>query len=399
MSTRATDAWARALTAAVTTAADTGTVHAARRLLAAETTQLNVNQGFATAKFHLPTGRPVRPRLLVEELSTEQWKRIETALAARPSDHGLSDELTDPAHTAGIPLIPSAQDFSHTCPCTPATGPCPHTVAVGLLLAERLRSAAEPLFTFRGRAYHRIRKAVRTAKPGDAFLATSPGAAPQSDHPAPAPAVLIPAQQQPPTPIPEPVDLDLTAAHPVLPAGPPPPPAPLPGLAALGALVDDAAHRAQALLDRSEQPAGPDAGTDLARFTALEHGATYRQAAMEQLGLDTVTMGHLSLAHTHGGTAGAAAYLHRYDLDHDGLARAQAAIQPLRPAPTAIVECEDNRLTDQAAGVQLRYGPDGRWHPYFAPYGTWQPAPGPSPDPALAYQAARAAARPHRRIR
>ncbi|MFJ2217866.1 hypothetical protein ACIQVO_36385 [Streptomyces sp. NPDC101062] len=403
MSSRTTDVWARALTTTLATTADDATLHAARRLLDAAHPQLNVNKGFVTAKFALPGGHPVRPRLLVEELSDEQWDRIEASIAARTTGT-ISDELAEPVHTAGIPLIPAAQDLSHTCTCTAASGAaCAHTVAVGLLLAERLRTAAAPLFTLRGRPYQHVKKRLRandhSASPA---LVPSPnrpqgGAPPTPEHPTTGPTARIPSQH--PVPIPEPADLDLTTARPVLTGPLPPPPAPLPELPALVALVADAAHRAHAFLDGTEQPPSPDTGSDLARFTALDHGAPFRQAAMDHLGLDIVGMGHLTLAHTHGGPAGAAAYLHRYTVDHDVLARAQADIQPLRPAPNATVECEDNQLTDQAAGVQLRYGPDGRWYPYLAPYGTWQPVPGPDADPAQAYRAARTAARAYRRAR
>lgn len=410
MSPRTTDVWARALTAMLTTSADTSTLNTARRLLAGAAPQLNINKGFATAKFTLPDGRAARARLLVEELTAAQWDRVEAAIAARtPATSAIDDDLADPRHTAGIPLLPSAQDLSHHCTCTQAPiGPCAHTLAVGLLLAERLRTAPAPLFTLRGRPYQHIKKNPRTANSSGphASAASSARVPAAASVPAldPPPTLsdtghvpVIPAQQ--PAPMPEPADLDLTGASPVL-AGPlPPPPAPLPGLPAQNALVADAAHRARALLAGTGQPSGPDTGSDLARFTALEHGAPFRQAAMDHLGLDIVAMGHLTLAHTHGGPAGAAVYLHRYAVDHDVLARAQAGIQPLRPAPNATVEWEDNHLTDHAAGIQLRYGPDGRWHPYLAPYGTWQPVPGPAADPAQAYRAARTTARAHRRAR
>ncbi|KFG71458.1 hypothetical protein [Streptomyces mutabilis] len=405
MSPRTTDVWARALTDTLTTSADTPTLNTARRLLAAARPQLNVNKGFATAKFTLPDGRPARARLLVEELTAAQWERIETAITTRtPTTSTIGDDLADPHHTAGIPLLPSARDLSHHCTCTqaPAGDPCAHTLAVGLLLAERLRTAPAPLFTLRGRPYQHIKKRLRdgeltTVAAGPAPASVPFPAAPPLARPVTDPTPVIPAQQ--PASMPEPADLDLTTARPVL-AGPlPEPPAPLPALSAQQALVADAAHRARALLTGTEQPTGPDTGSDLARFTALEHGAPFRQAAMDHLALDVVAMGHLTLAHAHGGTAGAATYLHRYTLDHDVLARAQADIQPLRPAPNATVECEDNHLTDPAAGIQLRYGPDGRWHPYLAPYGTWQPVPGPAADPADAYRSARTAARAHRRTR
>ncbi|MFI9152618.1 hypothetical protein [Streptomyces sp. NPDC053367] len=51
-------------------------------------------------------------------------------------------------------------------------------------------------------------------------------------------------------------------------------------------------------------------------------------------------------------------------------------------AATAAIVFEHNRLTDEAAGIQLRYGPDGRRHPYRAPYAIWQPVAGTSHDAA-----------------
>ncbi|WP_310726196.1 hypothetical protein [Streptomyces sp. N2A] len=402
--------WARAFIAALAaTTADPAIWDQGQRLLATGPAgPLNVNQGFATSKFPLPEGRVARPRLVVDELSAGEWERIETTIAARPDavavagTAAISDQLADPTHTAGIPLIPGPQDITHTCTCTPTTTdtPCAHTVAVGFLLAERLRTAPAPLFTLRGRAHHHLKKRLRVP-PAPAGLRGAALPAPTSLTPAtPASRPAIPAQStKRVVPIPEPADLDLDGLRPVLTGPLAPPPAPLPDIPAMGTLTADAAHRAGLLLDTNELPVCPDVGSDLARLVALPHGAPLRQATMDYLGLDLVGMGHLSLAYAYGGPAGATTYLKPLTVDHDILARAQAAIQPLRPAPMATVECENNRLTDHAAGIQLRYGPDGRWYPYRARYGLWQPADGPSADPARAYRAARTTARPHRRTR
>ncbi|MFD3729863.1 hypothetical protein [Streptomyces sp. NPDC058632] len=416
-----TAGWAHALTAALARAAgDPALLDAARRLLLTdEAGPLNVNRGFATTKFPLPGGRVARPRLLVAELTDAEWDRVETAIRARPDaaavagTAAVSDRLTDPAHTGGVALVPGPQDISHTCTCAldAANAACPHSVALGMLLAERLRTTPAPLFTLRGRPHQYVKKRLRSngADSGQAGTPVS-GAPPAATAP-----TLVPAQATEPDPpgppapqVPDPVDLDLTGARPVPTGSLPEPPAPLPAAEALDALATDAAHRAGALLDGAlpegqELPAGPgsgpgtDPGSDIARFLALPHGAPFRQAAMDRLGLDLIGLGHYQLAHTHGGPGGAAAYLEPFTVDHDVLADAQARIQPLRPAATAPIGCEHNRLTDDAAGIQLRYGPDGRWHPYRAPYGVWQPVPGPSADPARAYRAARAAGRTNRR--
>ncbi|MER5402781.1 hypothetical protein [Streptomyces sp. NPDC002599] len=417
-----TAGWGHALTDALAAAVgDPRLLEAGQRLHATGTAgPLNVNAGFATTKFPLPDGRVARPRLLALQLSTQQWNLIEEAIAARPDativagTAAISDQLTNPAHTAGIPLVPDPHDLSFTCTCLPDTvSPCTHSVALGLLLADRLRTAPAPLFTLRGCPHQHLKNRLRRAEHGTSTgpEASTPAAAPDpanAPHPqrvespstaSPlAAAQLLPAQPaRPATPIPDPADLDLVGIQPVslarLAAAPPP----LPDHEALAALAADAAHRAGILLAGDELPVCPDPGSYLARFVALPHGAPFRQAAMNYLGLGIAAMGHLQLAHTYGGPGGAAAYLEAFTVDHDVLARAQAAIQPLRPAPLATVVCEDNRLTDEAAGIQLRYGPDGSWHPYRAPYGTWQPVPGTSADPAQAYRAARGAARTERR--
>jgi hypothetical protein len=400
-----TAGWSAALTAALTAAAGNAALaHAARRLLATGSAgPLNVNEGFATTKFPLPGGRVARPRLNVTTLTAQEWDRIEDTITARPDaadvagTSAISDQLADPAHTAGIPLVPAPHDIAHTCTCTPeaATSACAHSVALGLLLADRLRTAPAPLFTLRGRAHQHLKKRLRTKEGGSR---PRPATAQTPDPVATHVASPLPARPATPAaPIPDPVDLDLTSTLPALHRELPPPPTPLPDAAALEALAADAAHRARTLLDGHEPPLGPDTGSDLARFISLPHGPAFRQMAMDHLGLDIVGMGHLQLAYSHGGPGGAAAYLERFTVDHDVLAHAQAQIQPLRPAATASIECEDNWLTDEAAGIQLRYGPDARWYPYRAPYGTWQPVPGPSADPAQAYRAARTAGRSQRR--
>lgn len=431
-----TAGWGHALTDALTAAAGNADVlDAGRRLLATNTAgPLNVNAGFATTKFPLPDGRVARPRLHTPELTAQQWDRVQDAITQRPDAYEvagtalISDQLTDPARTAGIPLVPTPQDLSFTCTCRPGTtSPCAHSLALGLLLARRLRTAPAPLFTLRGRPHQNLKTRLRTRQDpagrteSTASTAQRPAPAPvpaplraavqapdltpqtrhtQSPppvHPIPA-ARLVPAQPTPPTaPIPDQADLDLTGVQPVTSGPLAPPPPPLPDPAALETLAADAAHRAGLLLKGDEPPAFMDTGSDLARLVALPHGAAFRQAAMDYLALGIVAMGHLQLAHAYGGPGGAAAYLQPFTVAHDVLAHAQAAIQPLRPAPLATVVCVDNQLTDEAAGVQLRYGPDGYWHPYRAPYGNWQPVPGSSADPAQAYRAARLAARAERR--
>ncbi|MFF1508709.1 hypothetical protein [Streptomyces sp. NPDC058326] len=184
-----------------------------------------------------------------------------------------------------------------------------------------------------------------------------------------------------------------------------PPPPPLPALDTLRALVADAADRAAALLDGSAStgalPAGAgdvdDVTADIVRFVARS-GDTHLEPAAARLGVSSGQLRLLVTAHRFGGRPAVATCLAPQPAEPDVLAAAEHAVQPLRPSPTAPVERHHNRLTDAPARVQLRYGPDLRWHPYVERYGTWQPAAEPHPDPAVAYRAARTALRAsHRR--
>ncbi|MEU2117472.1 hypothetical protein ABZ567_17860 [Streptomyces sp. NPDC016459] len=179
-----------------------------------------------------------------------------------------------------------------------------------------------------------------------------------------------------------------------------PPPSPLPDLDALRALVADAAHRAAALLDTrggadvlaEAFEDVDDVTADLARFVARS-GDTHLESAAERLGVSPGRMKLLALAHRYGGRPAVATFLMPQPAEPDVLGAAEHAVQPLRPSPTAPVERHHNHLTDAPARVQLRYGPDGLWHPYVERYDTWQPAAAPHPDPAVAYRAARTALR------
>ncbi|MFF5637183.1 hypothetical protein [Streptomyces sp. NPDC012825] len=172
------------------------------------------------------------------------------------------------------------------------------------------------------------------------------------------------------------------------------PPAPLPELAVLRALARDAARRAAALL-QGHVPEAHDTVTDIVRFTVGTGGA-HLETAAAHLGLTPLRMRHLTAAYHHGGPHGAAVCLSPRPADPAVLAGAEAAIRPLRPFADVPVERRHDRLTDPAAGVQLRHGPDGRWYPYADRHGTWQPVAGPHRDPARAYKAARLALRQHR---
>ncbi|WP_406301017.1 hypothetical protein OG948_60605 (plasmid) [Embleya sp. NBC_00888] len=171
------------------------------------------------------------------------------------------------------------------------------------------------------------------------------------------------------------------------------PPRPAPTADALNLLTRDAARRATALLrGDTRAQTHPDPLHDAARMLTHPDNQPYLQDAAAALNLSTVEMKHLALAHAHGGPANVDVTRNRRTTNPAHLADAQHAIQPLRPAPTATLVGEDNRLTDAAARIQLRYG-DGRWYPFVDWHGTWRPVAGHSTNPANAYTGARRALR------
>jgi hypothetical protein len=173
------------------------------------------------------------------------------------------------------------------------------------------------------------------------------------------------------------------------------PPAPLPVLSELRHLVQDAADRAAALL-AGTAPRVLDPVADLARFAASRPGLRLDDAC-ERLGL---TLGQMDLAVRAYRIAGAdavAVLLAAQLCARDVFNAAARAVGPLRPYPLTDLTRQDNRLIDSPARVQLRYGPDERWHPYTQRGPSWQPEHGVTQDPAAAYRAARSALRLTRR--
>ncbi|MFE8935948.1 hypothetical protein ACFYNX_00430 [Streptomyces sp. NPDC007872] len=219
-------------------------------------------------------------------------------------------------------------------------------------------------------------------------------AAPASGAPTAAGAPRLPAQGVRTGALPPLPPLDPHGTPPVLDAVTAEPPAPLPDLAALRALVRDAARRAASLL-QGHVPEAHDTAADIVRFTVGTGGA-HLETAAAHLGLTPLRMRHLTAAYHHGGPHGVAACLSPRPADPAVLAGAEAAIRPLRPFAEPPVERRRDRLTDPPAGVELRHGPDGRWYPYAHLHGAWQPVAGPHRDPVRAYRAARLALRRHR---
>ncbi|MFD7555805.1 hypothetical protein ACFV9E_14880 [Streptomyces sp. NPDC059835] len=370
-----------------------------RTLLDGPTNALQVDQGFASTKITTHAGE-LRPRIDVPQLTETAWDAVYEAIAAQPHiitsarTQAVTDVLTDPQHTAGIPILPAAEELTFTCSCQPEPGPCPHTAALGQMIANRARTVPIVLFTLRGRAHQHLKTYLR--RRGN--TAAQPQPAPTSPEtllaPPPVFAQTVPAQdaRYRPVYLPHTPPLAGGPTTPVLESVTERPPASCLPLQALSALVHAAADRATELLNGVPDPSAGLAA-DLARFTASTPGEAYTEQAAHQLGLPYAQMRQLTAAHRCGGNAAVETFLYTTDPGPEILAQAEDAIQPLRPSPFATLARDGNRLTDPAARIQLRYGPDRRWHPYIEQFGDWRVVPEPHSDPARAYKAARAALR------
>ncbi|NED14707.1 SWF or SNF family helicase, partial [Streptomyces sp. SID9124] len=73
-------------------------------------------------------------------------------------------------------------------------------------------------------------------------------------------------------------------------------------------------------------------------------------------------------------------------LDGEALARARTGLAGAWEEDEAPrLRAENNRWTAADGGLQLRYGPDGRWYPYRREDGQWFPAGPADDDPAAAW--------------
>ncbi|WP_331753447.1 hypothetical protein OG440_40215 (plasmid) [Streptomyces sp. NBC_00637] len=397
-----TDAWRRAWLGAFQTAAPLSPVVQQGRQLAdnGAITDLSIAAGAITGHPHPPArARAIRPRINVMTLNDTEWDRIGRAIAAHPdladsTRNGiLSDELLAPDNTGGVALIPHAREIAFTCACTKPPRTCEHTTALGHLTADHLLTMPTDLLTLRGGSLHLLTQHLRAHEHAARSPRRNPPT-PRRTSPATSTARTQPTRSHRPTlpPLPKLTSPSTTALATIKEE----PPAPAPPLSILRAIVQDAAHRAQELLKQPQHHSELDPYTDLVRLASTPHGAPHLAAIAEQLGQTPYETRRLADAYTHGGTAGVAVQLHRTAVAPETLAAAESCIQPLRPAPLTAVERDHNHLTDPAARVQLRYGPDAHWHPYSDRHGTWWPAPGHHLDPALAYRAALAASRSRR---
>ncbi|MER5352638.1 hypothetical protein ABT093_20180 [Kitasatospora sp. NPDC002551] len=398
------DPFADGLLQAITTSA--GRHHArldtARTLPhTAYTGQLNVTSTASVrSTVFAPESTRARTALYLGTLSDSQWNDAAATLAARPQPLAailsgrVHPDLLDPAHTAGHCLLPAGVGFECSAHPPTAADPdgllCEHAAILAHALVNRVRHQPTALLAIRGCSLSRLAAKMRTALSTGRTAATpAPAFPPAADDPQPVGSPTDPVRADDAYSLWQARTPAHSDAEPVLPAVSPlpvPPPQVTPGIEAL---LADAAQRARAILDGAPV-ADLDALTDTIRYLATPIGAPSLENVASRLNRPVADVRRLVLAQRHGGPAGVHAADGPLPADPAVVDRALADIIAAQPTARGSLQADGNRITNDHAGVQLRLGPDSRWHPFVAGLtGAWQPAPGPSADAVAAYRAAR----------
>ncbi|MEV5602596.1 SWF or SNF family helicase [Streptomyces sp. NPDC052299] len=366
---------------------------------------VSVRPGQITAVVRERDGSTYRSDVLLQELDEQEWDRFlgmateRTGHIAALLDREMPPHLVEDAAAAGMDLLPGIGDLEPRCTCE-AWDHCPHTAALCYQVARLLDQDPFVLLLMRGRGERMLLDALQERI---AATAGAPEVAAEAEEPESDPGVSgVPADQA-------------YAAGSVLPALPEPPELPgEPGAApsldtetepgagvdptALEMLARDAAARAHRMLadaltpghEGRPVPEGLTARQDAVRLAADARPEPWIvQRLASGAGRTRAGLPAATAAWRYGGATALAVLDEDRPLDGEALARARTRLAEAWEEDDAPrLRAERNRWTSADGGLQLRYGPDGRWYPYRKENGQWFPA-GPSDDdPAAAWAVA-----------
>lgn len=362
---------------------------------------LNLHRNGGVAQIHAQPGRLAaavtakkathQAVLFLPELTDTQWDTLAGRLAGNAQAvadllaNRVPAAIADPGHAGGIAIVPAAEEitFACSCPTGHAGRVCDHSGALGHAVTDRLAVTASILLGARGMSARSLAVLVR-----DLIAETDPGTLPADDDgTVRADQLYSLAAHRPPH---SPPDLDLDPIVPVT-TDLDDPPLPGPRAQDLAWMTQDAADRARALLTAIPDPPHDDLA-DTVRILASPHGIDRLPAAADATGLSETTLRAMMIGYRHGGPAGAHATLAAATVPPSTLEQAAEALRASRAFAFGIIDIADGAITDSTAGVQIRPGLDGRWHPFtLRRADEWRPAPGACDDPAEAFRAARRA--------
>ncbi|MEW2308022.1 SWIM zinc finger family protein [Streptomyces sp. NPDC006864] len=342
-------------------------------------------------------------------LTDLQWDTLLDAIAAQAGrtaallDGEMPADLVDDARAAGVSLLPEPSELDPECSCPDWGYPCKHAAALCYATAAHLDDDPFWLFALRGRTKDVVLAALRTRRQARSGVAPQGGETSRGQGvPArdaftswngtftpPAPETAEGLSGEPDVILPS-----LTAA--------PPPGAPF-TLDDLEALTRDTAQRARGLAAGHTASLTGAPVDDAVRLAATGVGEHWFHGLVLATGLPPADFARLVRARRHGGPAGVATARAPVTPDPAAMAAARtaltdpddpggagAAARPLR------LRLWRNRLTADDEGVQIRLGPDNRWHPYKregrGAAADWWPCAPATADPVAAFVAARTAA-------
>jgi uncharacterized Zn finger protein len=359
---------------------------------------ITVSPGRIAAPVYGSDPTPYRTVVFVEQLTDAEWERFLDEVAAKAGhiaallDKDMPHDLVEAAECAGVRLLPGAGDLEPECTCTDWGHPCTHAAALCYQASWLLDEDPFVLLLMRGRGEQELlaelprlgRRQLRRTGPA----APVGGGGPALQTPVAETSVAgTPAQQAyardvPPLPDPPPLAagsgplLAVQAAPGVDPD-------------ALRLLAADAAVRARELLaaeNCAELPV-PDGWQDTVRLAAT-HPDARLFARLQQVSGRPAELARAVQAWRYGGLAGLDVLERAWSPPRTELARARAALaagwEGEDPEEPPALRVRRNRWTVTGYGLQLRYGRDGRWHPYRMESGEWWPAGPPQRDPAAA---------------
>ncbi|MFK0297222.1 SWIM zinc finger family protein [Streptomyces sp. NPDC090442] len=362
---------------------------------------VTVAPGVLRADVEGSTPWPYDSAVCLRVLTDAQWGALFDAIAAQAGwtaallDGEMPADLVDAARTAGVSLLPEPAELEPECSCPDWGYPCKHAAALCYATAAHLDDDPFWLFTLRGRTKDAVLAALRTRR--QAHTDTSPefGEAPRGQG-VPAldafatwkgaftPAAPEAAEAAPGEPEAAPCPL----------AAEPPLGAPF-TLDDLETLTRDTAQRARALAAGHTASLTDALLEDSVRLAATGVGEDWFHRLVLATGLPPLDFARLVRGLRHGGPAGFTTARAPLTPDSATMAAARTTLADPDNNGTLRLRAWRNRLTADDEGIQIRLGPDNRWHPYLREgHGTsaqWWPCAPATADPTAALLAARTA--------
>ncbi|WP_405901318.1 SWF or SNF family helicase [Streptomyces sp. NBC_00727] len=363
---------------------------------------VSVRPGRITAVVSERDGSTYRSDVLLQELDGQEWDSFLGMAVERAGhiaallDREMPPHLVEDAAAAGVDLLPGIGDLEPQCTCE-AWDHCLHTAALCYQVARLLDQDPFVLLLMRGRGERRLLDELQER------IAMPAGAPEDADGPeerAAEPEIAgVPAAQA-------------FAMGGILPALPAPPELPeAPGDApSLDTEADPEAGVDPTALEMLARDAAARAHRMLAEALAPDHehrpvteGLTVRQDAVrlaadarpEPWIVNRLASGSgrpragfpaAVAAWRYGGATALSVLDEDRALEGEVLARARTGLAEAWEEDEAPrLRAERNRWTAADGGLQLRYGPEGRWYPYRRQDGQWFPAGPADDDPAAAW--------------